>query len=67
MPQSVEAVKEEFKCKESLDTHLDSSGPRSDCCNNRCGVHVPSSVRRHKVSDAEKIEATGQGKACDTL
>lgn len=56
--QSIEPVKEEGKCNESLYTHLDSSGPRSNCCNHGCSVHVPSGVRSDKVSDAEDVEGT---------
>lgn len=67
MPQTLEGVEEEGECEENLDAGLGCHGPRSNCCNHRLCLKVPSGVGSDEVCDAENVEGASQGKTRDTV
>ena len=67
MPYAIEAVKEEGKREEGLQSHLDNRWPSGNSCHHGLRLEVPSERGRGEVRDAEYVEGAGKSDSSDAI
>jgi hypothetical protein len=67
MPQSVEAMEEEWESEEALESKFNGCGPGGHGSDHGLRLEVPSGVRGGKVGEAKQVEGAREDNAGDTV